>query len=109
MTFRQAQTIDAREVMTIIEEAQAYFKGAGIDQWQNGYPNLEVIEADIQKGKSYVLVRDGQIVASAALSFNDERTYDKIYEGRWLSEGSYGVIHRIAVKDTCKGCGVAGM
>lgn len=108
MVFRQAKDTDAKEIMSIIVEAQAYLKREGINQWQNGYPNLESVYCDISKGKAYVIVANEQIIASAALSFNDEKTYDAIYEGQWINEGSYGVIHRVAVAEACKGSGIAG-
>ena len=36
-----------------------------------------------------------------------EETYDKIYDGKWLSNGDYAVIHRIAVDNTYKGLGLS--
>ena len=39
--------------MKIIREAQLYFKEQGIDQWQNNYPNEDVIKNDIKNNNSY--------------------------------------------------------
>lgn len=108
MRCRLAEKADRESILEIIKESQAYFKEAGIDQWQNGYPNMETIEADIEAKKSYVLENEGNIVATAALSFNDESTYDVIYEGEWVSNESYAVIHRVAVSREYKGNGIAG-
>lgn len=107
MDFRKALESDAPGIMEIIRQAQEYFREKGIDQWQNGYPNLKTIRNDISKGNSYVLVKDQAIVGTLALIFDGEKTYDRIYEGKWLSSGSYAVIHRIAVDAQYKGLGLA--
>ena len=107
MEFRKSKKSDLEQIMTIIKQAQAYFKEQGIDQWQNGYPNNETIESDINNKVSYVLIKDENIVATAAISFDKEETYDSIYDGEWLSNESYAVIHRIAVDNNLKGVGLA--
>lgn len=99
------QDMDA--IMHIIKQAQEYFKNQNIDQWQNNYPNPEVIEKDIQNGYSYVLEIDEKIAGTAAVSFDGEKTYQKIYNGHWVSNGEYAVIHRMAVDNECKGKGIS--
>ena len=108
MEFRKAKKSDIPRIMDIIISAQKYMKENGIDQWQNGYPNEESILDDIIEGKSYVLKRDGEVIATTYLSFDGESDYDIIYEGQWLSDEKYAVIHRIAVDNDSKGQGVAG-
>lgn len=109
MEFRRSQVKDIDKIMTIIKQAQNYFKENNIDQWQNNYPNAEVINDDINKKYSYVLLKDNEIVATAAISFDGEKTYDTIYEGQWKTFNKYAVVHRIAVDNNLKGCGFAGM
>lgn len=108
MEFRKAQKTDIPRIMEIIISAQKYMKESGIDQWQNGYPNKESILDDINEGKSYVLERDKEVIATTYLSFDGESDYDFIYEGDWLSNEKYAVIHRIAVDNDLKGQGIAG-
>ena len=107
MEFRKTNINDLPEVMKIIREAQSYFKEQGIEQWQNNYPNEDVIENDIKNNHSYVLVKDSKIAATTVVSFDGEKTYDEIYEGKWLSEDKYIVIHRVAVVSHLKGIGLA--
>lgn len=107
MEFRKSKKSDLEQIMTIIKQAQAYFKSQGIDQWQNGYPNNETIKNDIENDISYVLTNNEKVVATAAISFDKEETYDSIYDGEWLSKESYVVIHRIAVDNNLKGSGLA--
>lgn len=107
MNFRKSKKADVKSIMKIINQAQEYLKNQGIDQWQNNYPNEDVINTDISNGESYVLEKDGNIVATSVISFNKEKTYDVIHDGKWLTDGECAVIHRIAVDNTCKGLGVS--
>lgn len=107
MEFRKTVENDINNIMNIINQAQAYFKEQGIDQWQNNYPNVETIKNDIASENSYVLLKDNNIVATSAVSFDGEKTYDSIYEGEWITNNKYAVIHRIAVDNTYKGLGLS--
>ena len=107
MELRKTTEQDIPRVMVIIRAAQRYFREANIYQWVNNYPNEEIIKDDISKGYSYVLLQEDKIVATAAVAFDGEPTYEKIYEGKWLSNDKYAVIHRIAVAEELKGQGVA--
>ena len=111
MQFRRAKEQDAAVIMKIIEQAQADLKESGIDQWQNGYPNMEVILNDIMHNNSYVLIEGDQLigaaVGTAVISFDGEETYSKIYNGNWISAGQYAVIHRIAIAREYKGKGLS--
>lgn len=107
MEFRKSLECDVDKIMLIIKQAQDYFKENNIDQWQNNYPNTETIRNDIRNNESYVLIKDGEIVATTALSFNGDSNYDHIYDGKWLSNDKFAVIHRIAVDNTYKGLGLS--
>ncbi|HEY2419995.1 MAG TPA: GNAT family N-acetyltransferase, partial [Neobacillus sp.] len=50
---------------------------------------------------------DETIVATAVISFEGEVTYKNIYNGEWLSNGEYAVIHRLAVDHNYKGLGIS--
>lgn len=108
MEFRRTKMEDLPAVMGIVRQAQAYLKSQGIDQWQNGYPNEEVIAADIAAGESYVLVDGEQVVGTTVISFRPEENYAVIYEGEWRSGAPCAVIHRICVDDSRKGQSLSG-
>ena len=107
MEFRKAAESDVIRIMEIIRQAQEYLKNCGINQWQNNYPNADTVLNDISKEYAYVLEKDGMVVGTVAVAFDGERTYDTIYEGEWLGESQYAVIHRIAVESGQKGSGIA--
>lgn len=107
MEIRHSTYNDIGSIMNIIKQAQAYFKSNGIDQWQNNYPNPSVIENDIKLNESYVILMNQRIVGTYVLSFRNESTYDIIYDGSWLSNEKYAVIHRIAFDQSIKGQGLS--
>ena len=105
MVFRKTEEKDCPQVIALYQQAQSYFKEAGIDQWQNGYPNAETLAEDMAGGESYVLVdkETGEVLGTCFVSFEKEPDYDVIYEGSWLNDEPYGVIHRIAVASHRRG------
>lgn len=107
MEFRKSVKKDVDSIMRIIEQAQDYFKKQGVDQWQNDYPNQNTINNDIKNGESYVLEKDGCVVATAMVTFKGEKSYDSIYDGEWLSNNEYATIHRVAVDNNYKGLGLS--
>lgn len=100
---------DINFVLDIYREAVLALKAAGVDQWQTGYPCIESLKNDIHLGISRVCIENDKIVATAAAYVGHEPTYDKIFEGSWLTDSSkYGIVHRIAVLPENKGLGVSG-
>lgn len=74
-------------------------------QWQNGYPNLQSIAEDLKNGSAYVVADGETVVAYAAIIFGIEPVYNDI-KGKWLTDGDYVVIHRVATSDAVKGKGI---
>ncbi len=109
MKFRKAVEADINSIINIIEEAQTYFKENGIDQWQNNYPNIETVKNDISNENGYVLLKDNNIVGTAVVIFDGDKNYEFIYDGEWISNNEYAVIHRIAVDKNYKGLGLSSV
>lgn len=106
MKLRLTKTNDLDAVMEIINQAKSYFKAQGINQWQDGYPNEISIINDISQNEAYVLEDNGEVIATAMISKAAEPNYNYI-EGKWLQDGKYIVVHRIAIRDDYKGKGLA--
>lgn len=109
MKFRKAIESDINDIMNIIKQAQKYLKEQGIDQWQDNYPNYETINNDIKNNNGYVLLNDNTIIGTVTIIFDGEKTYDTIYNGRWITNGEYATIHRIAVDSNYKGLGISSI
>lgn len=97
MEIRRTLISDLDKVMIIYENARKFMRENGNpDQWGHNYPDEEVIKSDIAEGKSYVCVDNNEIVAVFYFDIGIDPTYINIYEGAWLNDDPYGVIHRIA-------------
>lgn len=106
--LRRSTEDDIPAILRLYRQAQDYFKEAGIDQWQDGYPEESVVREDVAKGYSHVLEAGGTIAGTAILTFDGEPDYDVIEEGSWGGAEPYAAIHRVAVDDGYKGRGLAG-
>lgn len=98
MEIRKAELADLSRMMEIYADARAYMRNHGnATQWAGGYPSEERIREDIGAGESYVCVKNGELLGVFCFFAHKDSTYDVIYEGSWLNDEPYGVIHRIAV------------
>lgn len=104
--FRKAETSDINAVWEIIQQSIERRRKDGSQQWQNGYPNLQTVESDVEKGFGHVLTVDSEVAVFVALIFNDEPAYSSI-EGAWLTNGEFVVVHRVAVSENFAGQGLA--
>lgn len=60
----------------------------------------------MKENRLYVADIDGKVVGMAVLVFDGDEDYKNI-DGKWLVNGKYGVIHRIAVNPDYKSQNVA--
>lgn len=104
MENRHTVLEELNKVMTIYDHARQYMRQNGNhNQWINGYPEIELIAKDIDEKRSYVCVDEDEIVGVFCFTIGIDPTYLKIYEGDWLDEEPYGVVHRIASASHKKG------
>lgn len=95
--IREARVEDLPALMPIFDAArQTMCRSGNTGQWVNGYPSEEVIMTDIKRGGGYLIEDDGRPVAYFAFLPSPEPTYAQIYEGKWLNDEPYHVIHRLA-------------
>lgn len=106
MLFRKATMEDIPAVEIVLNDAKASMKDSGIDQWQDGYPNKEVIANDIEYGQSYVVEVDGDVKATCMITTDVESTY-QVIDGAWLNDDPCIVVHRIACKNDALKLGIA--
>lgn len=106
LKFRKAKAEDVSEIWNILKKAIQRRKEDGSNQWQDGYPNKEVIEMDIRKGAGHVLEIENNIAGYISILINDEPEYDNL-KGEWLSNNDFIVFHRLAVSKDYLGKGIA--
>lgn len=105
MQIRLAELTDVPPILQIYETARQLMRTSGNPtQWGDSYPSVEIVTNDIEHEQSYVCIDDdGDIVGVFCYFVGIEPTYNNIYEGKWLNDDPYGVIHRIASSGKHKG------
>ncbi len=108
MEITPATHADLSAILNVYDAARRFMQEAGNpDQWGNGYPPREVVEADLGAGHLH-LCREGDTLLGVFCYFEgSEPVYDAMTEGAWQNDAPYGVIHRIAVSEAGRGRGVA--
>ena len=105
MNIRTAKVEDMDIIMDVFDAARKFMRETGNDkQWVDGYPSKELILENIQNDCFYVCMTEAQeIVGVFYFKIGEDLTYNKIFEGEWLNEKPYGVVHRIASNGRRKG------
>ena len=99
--IRQATYEEIPELMEIFRCARQIMRASGnVNQWNDSYPSEDVVREDIARGVCFVLCdQTSRILATMAFIPGPDPTYAKIYDGQWLDDSPYHVIHRIAVRE----------
>jgi len=105
-SFRKATSSEIPEIWDILQQAILRRKADGSEQWQDGYPNPEVVKKDVDSGQGYVLSDNDNIIGYTAILINNEPEYAKI-KGEWLSNDDFVVFHRVALSENYLGKGLA--
>ena len=79
--MKKATEEDLPRVLDIIDLAKKTLKKRGVNQWQNGYPDPEILTQDIKDGINYIMVLDGEVVGTAALQQGIDPNYETIKDG----------------------------
>lgn len=103
MNIRPAQYEDLPRILEIYSIGRAYMRATGnMLQWAGGYPQEEVLTADIEKKQLFVCEENASLHGVFAFILGEDPTYGYI-DGNWPNQKPYGTIHRIASDGTVKG------
>ena len=107
IAHRLAQSEDHAAIMALIAHARAAIASLGIDQWQDGYPEPEVIAEDIRQGIGILFEVDGRIAGYMVALSDPEPIYNQLGH-QWLqNDAPYLTVHRMAIDDGFRGTGLS--
>ncbi len=102
--IRTAETTDLPVIMQLVASAKAIMRKSGnMNQWNDGYPSEEIILEDINDGCCRIIMHGDTAVGSFVLKAGPDPTYSNIYDGQWLNDEPYHVIHRITSSEDAHG------
>ncbi len=95
-TIQKAEITDLPQLEQIYAVAREKMRTAGNpNQWGNNYPSTELITQDIQLGRNYLVLDNGDIVGTFVMLTEPDPSYSHI-AGAWLNNEPYATIHRLA-------------
>ncbi|MBR2377492.1 MAG: GNAT family N-acetyltransferase [Clostridia bacterium] len=104
MNIKLCKNTEIDKIMSIYDNARNFMRQTGNNnQWINGYPSRELILEDLKENRFYGVYDNEELVAVFTLTVDSDPTYNKIYNGNWLNDEPYAVIHRIGVLKRGKG------
>ena len=106
MEIRLANRHEAEVCYQCIEDARAYHKSLGFEQWHPDYPTLQTILDDVDQSIGYVFAERNEVIGYCRIVFGNEPSYDRI-DGAWKTERSYAVVHRMAFRGKARGRGLS--
>ena len=102
--IRQANKTDLGAISSIYERARKFMASQGNpEQWGAHYPAEELIVEDMEKEQLYVYEKDQIVHGVFVFAIGEDPTYQHIENGSWISDTTYGVIHRVASDGAQKG------
>ena len=103
--IRAAVEKETEEIMNLIAKCVLVMQAGGSDQWDDSYPNREVISGDIARGALFAAVDEDRIAGIIVLDENQAEEYKSI---EWkYTEGPHLIMHRLAVHPEIQGKGIA--
>lgn len=98
---RQARLKDLDAMMNVYTKAQEYMKHNGNPQWVLFSFTREDVMKDIESGDYFVVEREGRVCGSMGLPVGIEEAYAYgLDEGKWLYDGEYATVHKLASDGT---------
>ena len=97
MIIRKAEISDLENIMLMYKSCVAGMVENGIDQWDETYPNDEIIIEDLNVGTYYVAQMNETIIGGINIDKNQDDTYLSL---DWKDKSdSFLVVHRLGVKE----------
>ena len=109
MRIRRSTEADVPRMAEIYVGARRFMAEHGNpNQWgPTNWPPTPLLYEDVAAGRSFVCVNDAdEVIGTFCYIYGEEDpTYRVIYDGAWLDDSPYGVVHRLAGDGSEKGIG----
>lgn len=104
-TITQATPIDVPALMTLTKACVTKMRELGIDQWDDVYPNEELIAADVAAGTVHVLRSDEGLIGCVTIDDKPDPNWKGL---AWTTpDEGIAAVHRLMIDPTQQGRGLA--
>lgn len=104
MEIKKCTITEIDSVMKLINDAIIDMRAKGINQWDEVYPDIEVITEDISEGSLYGYYDEG---LKGIMVLNENQDYEYGEVGWELDDERPLVIHRLCIHPNYQGRGIA--
>ena len=102
--IRKAEISDLENIMKLYNSCVGGMLKNDIDQWDETYPNAEIISDDLKLGSYFVAELNGKIVGGVNIDQQQDPTYLNI---NWKDNSNqFLVVHRLGVQEENWGDGI---
>ncbi len=91
-------------VMSLITDAIREMERNGVFQWDDVYPDQDILLADIDSGSLYSSLKDDTLIGIIAINESQSPEYLSI---RWVDKGHPLCVHRLCIDPRFQGQGEA--
>ncbi len=93
--LRPAREEDLPQIVRLFSGAVERMRENGIDQWDERYPDADLLSSDVRKREMYLLESEGAVAAAVVLNEDQPPEYAAV---PWAcGEGPVAVVHRLCV------------
>ena len=105
MLIERADISDLENIFAIYQRCKTKLDAEGIKQWYEHYPNLTVLQEDINAGELFKYIVDENVAAVLVLTEKQEKEYRTV---KWRqAEAKILVVKRLAVDPGFQNRGIA--
>ena len=105
LVYRAAEERDIQAILDMFAAAIYDMNSNGIPQWDEIYPDREVLEEDIRKKQMTVVLLEDNIAAAYVINTESDVQY---MNGKWSrQDATYVVLHRLCVNPRFQHRGIA--
>ena len=104
MKIRPACPEELDTLHDIVRAATRDMDRQGILQWDETYPNREILSKDLERHELYVIEVEGQVTGLVAKNDDQSPEYAAV---QWLYPGRALVVHRLTIHPACQRNGLA--
>lgn len=102
--YRLGTNEDLTEICDIYKSAIKLMNSQEIYQWDEIYPNEDILKRDIDKKELFVGILSGKIAVIYVLNKDCDEEYNN---GNWKNRNaSYFIVHRLCVNPVFQNCGL---
>ena len=105
MNYSKANIYDLEEIYSLYQNAIIAMEKDNIHQWDEIYPDKDILKEDITKNQMYIGKTDNKIAVCFVLSEECDEEYKN---GCWkYTDSRFNVIHRLCVNPLFQNQGIA--